>query len=110
MLGAGVMLKAGAPNAAGRSCRSGPAARVCGGFSASRNAGRGLCRWRGCCVLPAAAGPGALLRALKDELFVLETDRLAGRLSEAEYAEHKAAFDVVLRRALARSEAAPWRV
>ena len=54
---------------------------------------------------PAAAGPGALLRALKDELFVLETDRLAGRLSEAEYAEHKAAFDVVLRRALARSEA-----
>jgi len=31
---------------------------------------------------------------LKDELFVLETDRLAGRLSEAEYAEHKAAFDV----------------
>jgi hypothetical protein len=28
-------------------------------------------------------------------------------LSEAEYAEHKAAFDVVLRRALARSEASP---
>jgi hypothetical protein len=47
------------------------------------------------------------LRALKDELFVLETDRLAGRLSEAEYAEHKAAFDVVLRRALARSEVKP---
>jgi len=52
----------------------------------------------------------ALLRALKDELFVLETDRLAGRLSEAEYAEHKAAFDVVLRRALARSEARPARL
>ena len=48
-----------------------------------------------------------MLHALKDELFVLETDRLAGRLSEAEYAEHKAAFDVVLRRALARSEASP---
>jgi hypothetical protein len=51
--------------------------------------------------------PGVLLRALRDELFVLETDRLAGRLSEAEYAEQKAAFDVVLRRALARGEAPP---
>jgi hypothetical protein len=48
-----------------------------------------------------------LLHALKDELFVLETDRLAGRLSEAEYAEHKAAFDVVLRRAMSRSQASP---
>jgi hypothetical protein len=47
------------------------------------------------------------LHALRDELFALETDRLAGKLSEAQYAEHKAAFDVVLRRALARSEAAP---
>ena len=60
-----------------------------------------------CAFFACAAGPGALLHALKDELFVLETDRLAGRLSEAEYAEHKAAFDVVLRRALARSEASP---
>jgi hypothetical protein len=52
-----------------------------------------------------ATGPEALLRALRDELFVLETDRLAGRLSEAEYTAHKTAFDVVLRRAMARSEA-----
>lgn len=61
-------------------------------------------------VYPAAApvaGPGVLLHALKDELFVLETDRLAGRMTEAEYAQHKAAFDVVLRRAMARSEASP---
>ena len=52
-----------------------------------------------------AANP--LLSALKDELFELETDRLAGRLTDAQYAEHKAAFDVVLRRALARIEPAP---
>jgi hypothetical protein len=45
-----------------------------------------------------------LLQAMKNELFELETDRLAGRLTEAEYAEHKAAFDVVLRRALSRTD------
>lgn len=53
---------------------------------------------------PAAAGPGALLQALKDELFALETDRLAGKLSETQYAEQKAALEVVLRRALGRAE------
>ncbi|HEX5234429.1 MAG TPA: carboxypeptidase regulatory-like domain-containing protein [Silvibacterium sp.] len=47
-------------------------------------------------------GRGSLLAALKDELFMLETDRLAGKLSEPEYAEHKAALEQVLRRALAR--------
>jgi 5-hydroxyisourate hydrolase-like protein (transthyretin family) len=50
----------------------------------------------------AVAGASPLLQALKDELFELETDRLMGRLSDAQYAEHKAAFDVVLRRALSR--------
>jgi hypothetical protein len=43
-----------------------------------------------------------LLAALKDELFVLETERLEGKISEKEYAELKSAFEVVLRRALAR--------
>jgi hypothetical protein len=53
---------------------------------------------------PASAGsPNSLLQALKDELFELETDRLNGKLTPAQYAEHKAAFDVVLRRALNRS-------
>jgi len=42
---------------------------------------------------------------LKDELFELEADRITGRITPAEYAEHKAAFDVVLRRALSRIEA-----
>jgi hypothetical protein len=45
------------------------------------------------------------LQALKDELFELEADRITGRITPAEYAEHKAAFDVVLRRALSRIEA-----
>jgi hypothetical protein len=39
---------------------------------------------------------------LKDELFSVETDRLEGRLTGAEYAEQKAALEVVLKRALAR--------
>jgi len=55
---------------------------------------------------PATAKPTtATLQALRDELFELETDRIAERITAAEYAEHKAAFDVVLRRALSRIEA-----
>jgi hypothetical protein len=53
---------------------------------------------------PAAVGGAGLLGALKEELFALETDRLQGRLSEAEFAEQKAALEVVLRRALARGD------
>jgi len=45
-----------------------------------------------------------LLQALKDELFELEADRLGGKLTAEQYVEHKAAFDVVLRRALSRTE------
>lgn len=99
VVGAGAMLKGGAPSAAGAVAGADSSLPAAEGFSpltASSATGA-----------VAAAGSGVLLRALKDELFVLETDRLAGRLSEAEYAEHKAAFDVVLRRALARSEATP---
>ena len=44
----------------------------------------------------------ALLAALKDELFALETERLEGKLSDADYAETKSALEIVLRRALAR--------
>jgi hypothetical protein len=42
------------------------------------------------------------LAALKEELFQLETERLEGKISDAEYAEHKAAVEVLLKRALAR--------
>jgi hypothetical protein len=55
--------------------------------------------------VPSANGAsprGALLAALKEELFALETERLEGRLSESEYGELKSALEVVLRRALAR--------
>ncbi len=43
-----------------------------------------------------------LLAALKEELFAIETERLEGTLPEAEYAQLKAAFETVLRRALSR--------
>ena len=45
---------------------------------------------------------GGSLAALKEELFLLETDRLQGRIPEAEYMDHKAALETVLRRVLAR--------
>lgn len=44
----------------------------------------------------------ALLRALKEELFSVETDRLQGRLNDVAYAEQKSALEIVLRRALER--------
>ena len=47
----------------------------------------------------------ALFAVLKEELFSLETERLEGKLSEADYAETKSALEVVLRRALARQTA-----
>lgn len=53
---------------------------------------------------PSLAKPesDSALQVLRDEMFSLETDRLAGRVSEAQYAELKTAYDVVLRRALAQ--------
>lgn len=54
----------------------------------------------------APAGSNASLAALKEELFALEADKLQGRLADAEYAEQKSALEVVLRRALARTETA----
>jgi hypothetical protein len=53
---------------------------------------------------PQAASPagknGALLNALKEELFSLESEKLSGTLSAADYAEQKAALETVLKRAL----------
>jgi len=46
---------------------------------------------------------GSLLAALKEELFSLESDKLTGAVTPAEYAETKAALEVVLRRALKKS-------
>jgi hypothetical protein len=78
-VGAGIMLKNGPPQVV-----------------ASAVAGSGV-----------AVGGDSLLTAMKEELFALETDRLQGRLTESEYAEQKAALEVVLRRALMRGEPAP---
>lgn len=50
-----------------------------------------------------ASSPTGVLGALKEELFALETDRLQGTVSEAEYAEQKAALEVLMRRALTRT-------
>ena len=50
--------------------------------------------------VPAAGRNGALLAALKEELFALESEKLSGTLSPAEYAEQKAALETVLKRAL----------
>jgi hypothetical protein len=57
-------------------------------------------------MLPTAS-PAArntdLLNVLKEELFALESDKIAGKLAPAEYAELKAALETVLKRALKRS-------
>ncbi len=45
-----------------------------------------------------------LLQVLKEELFALETERLQRRISESDYREARAAFELILARTLARSE------
>jgi hypothetical protein len=52
---------------------------------------------------PPATGNAALLNALKEELFTLESDKIAGKVTPAEYAEVKAALEIVLKRALKRN-------
>jgi hypothetical protein len=44
-----------------------------------------------------------LLEALKEELFTIESEKIAGHLTDAEYADVKGALEKVLRRALARA-------
>jgi hypothetical protein len=43
-----------------------------------------------------------MLEALKEELFAIESEKIAGKLSPEEYAEVKSALEIVLRRALSR--------
>ena len=50
-----------------------------------------------------ASKNAALLNVLKEELFALETEKVAGSIAPAEYAETKAALETVLRRALKKS-------
>jgi hypothetical protein len=51
------------------------------------------------------AGRARLLEALKEELFALETERLAGRMAPEEYERQKGALEIVLKRALERKPA-----
>jgi hypothetical protein len=44
----------------------------------------------------------ALLNALKEELFALESEKISGKLTPEEYAEQKSALETVLKRALKR--------
>jgi hypothetical protein len=53
----------------------------------------------------APASGSALLAALKEEIFAVETERLQGKLSEEDYAQQKGALETVLRRALSRQNA-----
>lgn len=53
-------------------------------------------------VSPAAKGGDALLNVLKEELFTLESDRIGGKIQQAEYGEVKAALETVLKYALKR--------
>lgn len=105
IVGAGVMLKAGAPTHATAFASSTPPLQPfeASSLSAAPSSASAIPVSRPV----GATGPDVLLHALKDELFVLETDRLAGRLTEAEYAAHKAAFDIVLRRAMNRTQTPP---
>jgi hypothetical protein len=48
-------------------------------------------------------GPGALLEALKDEMFQLESDRAQGRVSQQEYQTTKLALDKTLQRAMKKA-------
>ncbi len=54
----------------------------------------------GSAVSSPAQKHSALLNVLKEELFALESEKIAGTLSASEYAEQKAALETVLRRAL----------
>jgi len=55
-------------------------------------------------AVAAASGSGALIASLKEELFAMESDRVQGKIGEAEYAEQKAALEKVIRRAVSRNE------
>lgn len=57
-------------------------------------------------VSTSAPAPGShrseIMAAIKEELFSLETERLEGKITENEYTQLRAAYEVVLRRTLAR--------
>jgi hypothetical protein len=51
----------------------------------------------------AKVGSSALLNVLKEEMFALETEKLQGKLTEADYTQTKAALELILARTLKRN-------
>ncbi len=51
---------------------------------------------------PPHIAPTAILQALRDELFTLESDRLTGKISQEQYDRLKPALETVLQNALQR--------
>jgi len=54
-------------------------------------------------VATPAGKQNALLNALKEEMFALESEKISGTVNAKEYAEAKAALETVLKRALKRN-------
>jgi hypothetical protein len=50
--------------------------------------------------IPPAAKGQLLLDALKEEMFALESDKINDKISPDDYAQTKAALEIVLKRAL----------
>jgi len=53
--------------------------------------------------LAVAGNNAAILQVLKDELFAIESEKISGKISEADYAQVKSALETVLKRVLARN-------
>jgi hypothetical protein len=49
---------------------------------------------------PSPGDSSNLIASLKDELFTLEAERIQGKVTEEEYANHKAAIEILMKRAL----------
>ena len=53
-------------------------------------------------IAPVPSSQSGLFTALKEELFLVETERLRGKLTESKYAEQRSALEIVLKHALVR--------
>lgn len=51
-------------------------------------------------AIPVSTGQNLWLAALKEQLFVLEAERIGGHIADAEYGEQKAALEILLKRTL----------
>jgi hypothetical protein len=77
---------------------------VAAGFLLRKHADAGTANPLLAQTVPSAAARRQPIDSLKNEVFALETDRVQGRVSEAEYGELKSALELTLRRALSRGQ------